>query len=1009
MHDFDRLGHPVHLGARGRDRDPDSSDLVVGVTAAKAEDQSATGQPLERLGSLGHHRRAAERHAEHLGGDADPLGVRGDPGQQGEGFVGRVIAGRLVGTGLAAPVCFVLMVLLGRAAEKAVIDQLLGAARAGRSGTLVIRGDAGIGKTALLNYAEQAASGMRVLRARGVETEAEFAFAGLHMLLRPVLDRIEDLPGPQASALRRAFALAAGDNNDHYLVGLAVLSLLSDLAEQQPVLSVVDDGHWLDSASTQALLFAARRLDSEGVVLLGAARDGPASFPGPALPELRLSALDSVSSARLVDERTPRLSPRLRARVLAEAAGNPLALTELAAHAGTAHIDGPEPLPGTREVFAAQLRELSQPARTMLLLAAADETGDLAVIAEAARKQGIDPDAVDSAERAGLVTVTGNRLEFRHPLIRSAAYHGATPADRRAAHRALGEALGSDSADGRDRRAWHIAAATIGRSAQVADQMERAAQHALDRGGHVAAAAAYERAAELTPDPELRAERLIAAATAASDGGDMDRAVRLADEIGRLPGDDLLRARLALLRAQLITEGRRERLAELPTVAARISARDPELAIAMLTHVSHTAWSTHDHDAALRAAVSLNDLLAQTGGTGHAFSEAVAQQALWNVGDRTTRREVIDDYVQRIRVSPGDGSPSERMIASVMAYCSGDHEATADISAALAADCRANGMIGWLAGPLQGLAVADLARGNLAAARASALEGYRLASDTGQPPRAAFLAGLLGWIAAHAGDEEGFGSWVAKAGDTEVVWSHAGHAQLDLAAGRFQAALGHLNECRRWWEPGTGFTIQPDLIEAAARSGQPNLAREEAMQFTAWAEHCGHRWALAVARRGQALVTGDEAHFTEALRLHEDDGHQFDHARTVLVYGEWLRRERRRADARVQLATAREMLATLGAQRWAERAHRELLATGARPGQLVRQPGPLDRLTPQELQVVRLAVAGLTNRDIAAQLFLSPRTVESHLYKAYPKLGVTSRSELAAEFSELAAEFSNAY
>ena len=891
------------------------------------------------------------------------------------------------------------MGLLGRTAEKAVIDQLLDAARDGRSGTLVIRGDAGIGKSALLDYAEQSASEMLVLRARGVETEAEFAFAGLHMLLRPVLDRIDDLPRPQASALRRAFALAEGDSDDHYLAGLAVLSLLSDLAEHQPVLSVIDDGHWLDTASARALQFAARRLDSEGVVLLTAARDRQGSFTGPVLPELRLSPLDPVSSARLVDERAPRLAPGLRARVLTEASGNPLALIELAAHAGAAAAEGLEPLPAARDVFATQLRELSQPARTMLLLAAAEATGDLTVMADAARALGTDPEAVDFAERAGLVTIAGKRLEFRHPLIRSAAYYGATPAERRAAHRALGEALSGESGGGFDRRAWHIATATIGRNAQVADLMEQAAQHALDRGGHVAAATAYERAASLTPDPGTRAERLLAAAIAANDGGDTERAVRLADQVGRLPGDDLLRARLVLLRAQLITEGRLERCVECAAEARPISSRYPELAIAMLTVASHAAWSNHDHNLAFTAAASLRDLLEQTGSTGHEVSEATAQQALLFAGDPTADRDVIGAYVQRIRDRPADASPRERLLASVMAYWAGDNDATGDISALLAADCRANGMIGWLAGALQGLAMADFLGGRWDAARAAALEGFRLACDTGEQPRVTFLAGLLSWVEAHAGDEESFRSWLAKAQETEPMWSHAGSAQLDLAAGRFEQAVGHLTELRYWWEPGTGFAYLPDLVEAAARSDNPDLAGEAASRFTAWADGSGHRWAMAVAHRCQALVTGDERHFTEALRLHEDASRPFDHARTALVYGEWLRRERRRADARAQLATARELFTALGAQQWAERARRELLATGATPGQLRRQPGPLDRLTPQELQVVRLAVAGLSNRDIAAQLFLSPRTVESHLYKAYPKLGVASRGELAAEFS----------
>lgn len=906
-----------------------------------------------------------------------------------------------------------MMVLWGRADEQLAIDRLLGGARDGRSGRLVIRGDAGIGKSALLRYAERAAGGMRVLSSHGVETEAEFAYAGLHMLLRPVLDRIDALPRPQAAALRRVLALSASDGaDDKYLVGLAVLSLLSDLAEDQPVLCLIDDAHWMDTASADALIFAARRLDSEGVVLLAAGRDPRRSFPGAALPELRLAGLDQASAALLLDERAAGIPQGLRARVLAEAAGNPLALIELAAHAGVAGMDGPGPLPAARDMFAAQLRELGEPARTVLLLAAAEPTGELAVVAEAARQLDADPEAIDSAEQAGLVRVTANRLEFRHPLIRSAAYHDATPADRRAAHRALADALHSANRDEFERRAWHIAAATVGWDEGVAASMESAALRSLNRGGYVAAAAAYERAAALTRDRGSRARRLLAAATAANDGGDLDRAVRLADEADRFSGDELQLARLALLRAQMPASDGAERISALLAAATPIRDRDPDLVMDMFVHAVLLAWTHFHKRLAVKAADLLRDALARENHANHveqddrgcsaaSFAAAAAQQARLVSGDLTADRDAIDDFLAAIRASPAAATPRERLVAAMMSLSAGDHEATMQISATLVADCRAQSMVAWLAGALHSLALAQIMTGDWDGARTSALEGFQLATDTGQQVSLA-TGKLLGWLAALAGDEDGFRSWMERAPDVvpgSEIWFLSGRAQLDLARGQLQSALDHLVAFPRQWHAGTIFVYVPDLVEAAVGGGQPARARREADRFVAWAERTPYRWAHAVAQRCLALVTSDELHFAAAVRLHDGAGRPFEQARTQLLYGEWLRRSRRRADARVQLAASHEIFTSLGASLWAERARRELAAVGVRAGPHARKRGPLARLTPQEQQVIRLAAAGLSNRDIAAQLFLSPRTVGHHLYKAYPKLGVTSRGELSEKIT----------
>ena len=893
------------------------------------------------------------------------------------------------------------MVLWGRAEEQQVIDRLLAGARNGRSGSLVIRGEPGVGKSALLAYAADNAKGMHILRSSGAETEAEFPFGGLHMLLRPVLDRISALPRPQAAALRRAFGIDNEGGDDQFLAGLAVLTLMSELAETAPVLCLIDDAHWLDRESSLALLFAARRLESEGIVLLGAARDARQAFPGSALPGLTLTALDQVDAARLVDERAAGLPPGLRSRVLAEAKGNPLALIELAAHARTAPVDGPEPLPATTQMFAAQLERIGVPARTVLLLAAAQPSADLALIARAARVMGVDPYEVDRAEQAGLISLTPSRLEFRHPLIRSDVYHGAPMADRRAAHSALAKALEcGDDAD--DRRAWHIAAATVGRDERAAAMMEGAADRSLKRGGHAAAAAAYERSASLTPGPQERNRRLLAAASAANDGGDLDRAIRLVGELGQLPADDQLRARLAMLEAQMPMLDRPDRLAALIDRAERIRDRDPDLAMTMLVLAAFQAWTSRNQQLAAAAGDLLQDLIATRSGQAFPFAAAVAQQALLSANDRVTDQRAIDDFLTMIRIRPSDAKPAERMIASVIAYHTGDYSAAREISGALVADCRTRGMIGRLAGALHGLAMAHALSGEWDGARASALECFRLATDTGQGLWVALSTKLLAWLCAHSGDEEGFLSWSQHVPNTVPggqMWIHGGRAQLDLAERRFGPALGQLDELAQLLGPNAAFMYQPDRVEAAVRVGQGDRARAEADRFAAWAESSGLRWARAAAQRCLGLVTGEESHFAAAVSLHEGAGRRFDEARTRLLYGEWLRRLRRRADARAQLAAAYRIFRSMGADGYAKRAAAELAATGADLERCDHAPGPFAKLTAQEAQVVRLAAAGLSNRDIAAQLFLSPRTVGHHLYQAYPKLGVASRAELHEKIS----------
>jgi len=898
------------------------------------------------------------------------------------------------------------MKLHGREAEQRVIDDLLAGARAGRSGAAVVRGAAGIGKTALLCYAATAADGMLVLRTTGVETEAEFAFGGLHLLLRPVLNYIERLPGPQTAALRGAFGMSERGSQDRFLAGLAVLSLLSEVAEDRPVLCLVDDAHWLDTASADAILFTARRLEAEGVVMVLAARDGPFPFAAPGLSDLPLDPLNSGHAERLLEERAQHLAPALKGRVIAEADGNPLALVEFAAAVtGDSAAAGAGPLPVTHSVqalLASQVRRLGEPTALLLLLAAAESSGDLTQILSAADALGVGADSLAAAERTGLVAVEETRLVFRHPLVRAAAYHSAPLASRQAVHRALADML-ERQPDPEGRRAWHRAAAVSGRDEQVAAELVQTAERSRSRGGYAAVSAAYERAAQLTPDGQTGAKRLLAAATAAADAGQADRADRLTSCAQQLADDPLLLAEIALLRMARMSGNHRERIAELGAAVRPISSRYPERAAAMLAQALRAAMSV-ERALTSQLLAQLDDLPLPPHASPQPLDDATVQRARFLVGDPAAEVGPIRDAVAAIRQDPDVAEPDGRVAASAMAFFLGDLDASREISAALAAECRRRGTPAWLPGALQGLTMAQIMSGEWAAARASATEGLKLAHDIAAWPRAAFLANLLGLLAAHTGDADDCEAWMAEClrlGGSSLFSTNsrgASLALLDLGNGRFGAALDRLAELQGDGWDDSSFMSLPDLVEAAARAGDSEHARKALARFEAWTHLTGQPWTRAVACRCQALVSDDaqaEEHYRAAVG-EAYQGRRFELARSRLVYGEWLRRHRRRGEARAQLAAAHETFEDLGATGWARRAAKELAAVGAAPvDRPARLAGALYQLTPQELQVVQLAATGLSNRDIAAQMFLSSRTVGYHLYKAYPKLGVASRTELA--------------
>ena len=903
--------------------------------------------------------------------------------------------------------------LYGRAVEQSVIEQLLVGASAGRSGVLVIRGDPGIGKTALLDYAARSANvvsgpdgvGMRVIRGRGVESEAELPFAGLHLLLRSALDHLPALPRTQQDALGAALGLRRAGPYDRFLVGVAVLSLLAELAEGQPLVCLVDDAHWLDRASASALVFAARRLDAEGIAIIFAARDDHAVFPASGLRVLRLSGLDAASADALLADHAKGLTPAARSRILAEACGNPLGLIELPA----AYLAAPPAAgwPGNttlaltdrlQQAFEGQIRRLPAGTQTILLAAASEDSGGLGVLLDAARALGVEAAALGRAEQAGLVGIADHTVTFRHPLVRAALYHGATLSQRLAVHRALAGALRSP-ADA-DRRAWHLAAATTGPDEEVAAELERTAGEASARSGYAAAAAAYERAVQLGTDLEAQPRRLAAAAEASVETGDMDHARGLAARAAAQTTDPVVRARLANVRARAdVAQGQLHAAHRLLAEGAgQIASLDAPRATRMLAYAMHVAWYAGDRG-----------LVADTAGrleaVGGSLAEPLIQlmlrlavQAAERPGDDLPRLADLVAQARRLRA----GDPYDLTMIAIAALVTGRIPDACDLLGTLVTDARSLGRIGWLPSLLMCLAQALLLDGRHCDALASATEALRIARDTGQPQWTSDLNGIMAYLAAAEGDQgrcrQLADAAVAEPASASIsaaqAWVHWAFGLLDLGRGRPDTALVQLETV--WQGPARYYasTLRsvPDLVEAAVRVGQPERAAEPLARFSDWARRACVPALEALAERCHALLeAGEEAeqHYLTALKLHEGP---FEQARTQLLYGAWLRRARRKSDARTQLRAAVDTLDRIHAAPWAEQALAELAATGAAAPRTDRARSP--RLTPQELQVARLAAQGLSNRDIAAQLFLSPRTVGYHLYKAFPKLGITSRSQL---------------
>ncbi|MFG1998539.1 ATP-binding protein [Spirillospora sp. NPDC048911] len=901
------------------------------------------------------------------------------------------------------------MRLYGRDEEQATIERLLQHARAGQSGVLVVRGEAGIGKSALLGVAESSATDMRVLRGTGVEHESGMPYAGLHLLLRRYLDRIDTLPDGQAKALRGAFNLGTGDETrgDRFLVGLAVLTLFSDLADERPLLCLIDDAHWLDSATAEALLFVARRLEAEPIVMVLAVRDPDApEFTTQGLPELRLRALDERAAAELLGDRAGELSAQARNEVLVTAMGNPLALLELpATRPEMSASTGPSAGPSTtytrlQRAFAERVAALPEPTQLVVLVAALDDRSELSMILSAAARLGATVADLEPAERERLVRTAEGRLEFRHPLIRTAAYEEATLSRRLSVHNALAEAY--RAAGDRCHFAWHLASAATGPDAKTAAVLEETAELERAGGGHASVAAMYERAATLSPAPGERGRRLSAAAVAAADAGLSERAISLAERAMADVTDPLARAGLMLLRAGLADEQDRMREAHrlLSDTAESVAGLDARTAGYLFFQAGAAAANTGDRALLDRTATRAEELAMPNARLVRALARAFTGLNPDGHADPAdgiaALRELMD--------STGACLAPRDAVRTVMWHLmSGDLDGGLEAALELESRYRSEGALGLLSLVQMPLARLQLMLGRTRDALTTATEGLRLAADTGQHRIRVYQATTLAQLAAIQGDERRCEELAAEALERGLPPSdvHAATALslLDLGLGRHEAALNRLAGVVAGTSRAGVIAAIPDLVEAAVRVGRPDRAREAARWHHDWAAQVGQPWVRAIASRCAALLAPDDEAgplYEEAVRLHLQGGPPFEQARTELLHGEWLRRSRRRNEARGHLRTALEIFERLGAEPWSERARAELRAAGESLGDRPEgRPDVLALLTPQELQVVRLAAAGLSNREIGAQLFLSPRTVGYHLYKAYPKLGVASRGELA--------------
>jgi DNA-binding CsgD family transcriptional regulator len=897
--------------------------------------------------------------------------------------------------------------LRDRRHECHVLDQILDAARAGESRPLVVRGEPGVGKTALLDHLAEHAPGCRVAHASGVEAEMELAYAGVHQLLTPMLDRLERLPGPQREALRTAFGLSAGPAPDRFLVGLAVLSLLADVAAEHPLLCLVDDAQWLDRTSAQVLGFVARRLVAESVALVFAARVPSDELAG--LPELVVEGLPEADARALLEAAlTGPLDAPVRDRLVAETAGNPLALLELPRGltptelAGGFALPDAMPLAGRIEAsFRRRLEVLPEETRSLLLVAAADPVGDPVLVWQAAERLGIRAAAATPAAAAGLLEF-GTRVLFRHPLVRSAAYRSAALQERQDVHRALADM--TDPALDPDRRAWHRAQATPGPDEGVAAELERSAGRAQARGGVAAAAAFLQRAVALTLDPARRAERALAAAQASLHAGAFDAALGLLTTAEAGPLDEFQRARVDLLRAHIaFASGLGSNAPPLLLQAARrLEPFDPELA----RETYLIAWAAAVFAGHLGGPNDLLEIchavrrLPPPPGTPRPLDLLLEGLALLITEGRAAAAATLLRAGKVLADIPVEDVLRWGWMATAASNAVWDDDSTRAIAARHVQVVRDAGALAQLPMPLLALGTVTAWSGDFAGAASMSAEAESIAAATGSRMPPSIALRIVGLRGREAEASALIGSTIDQAAaggqGLAATVAHWAAAVLYNGLGCYDEAVTAARHATSdTLEPYVSMWALPELVEAASRTGDTELARDALERLAETTRPAGTDFALGIESRSRALLSDGviaEELYREAIERLGRTRLRPELARAHLLYGEWLRREGRRIDAREQLRTAHELFAAIGMEAFAKRARRELLATGETVRK--RSPQMREELTPQETQIARLARDGLSNPEIGAQLFISSRTVQYHLGKVFAKLGITSRSQL---------------
>jgi DNA-binding CsgD family transcriptional regulator len=897
--------------------------------------------------------------------------------------------------------------LIGREAESGIIDRLLADAGSGRSGVLVLTGEAGVGKSALLAYARARASDMGVLQTAGVQSEAEINFAALSQLLHSALDRISSLPPPQSEALGAALGMMPGRPANRFLIGAAVLSLLSEAAGACPLLCLVDDAEWLDYESAVAIAFAARRLEAEAVVMIVAARS-VAGTPFAGFPTRPVDGLSRSQAESLLAAHHPRADRLIRERVIERARGNPLALLEFASRLQEVELPVPPFSVGlaptaVESLYLEQVRRLPDETQLLLLVAAAEDSQALGLIMRAGSRLGIKPEALEPAEQAGIVLVSGDQIMFGHPLARSATYAGAAFGQRRRVHSALADACGPGEPD---RRAWHRAAAALAPDEEVARELESTARRAQLRSGQAAASAALERAAQLSGETDAKAARLVAAAQAAWRAGNGDRAIALIELATPLPANAQLRADAAEVRGLVQAQSGmpRQAAAALAAAAEKIASVDPRRSVRLAVIAAEASWFAGHRERLGQLDAFVSSLPGSQGMPGGFMRAYIAALA-------ATLQGGLPAAASQLRAAAGRtaGVSGQRALswAGDCAMLLQDSPAAQELYSRAVDRSRELANVADLMHALHLRARCELELGKVAVAEADAAEALQFGRQLNQPGVVVHSLAVLARVAALRGDIGESRRGAAEALEHAIPYRlHLAVCAAVLANAEIDVSLGHCGAALERLEPLIAeplaypaylIELAAMTVEAAAQARTPTRGQPALALCEAWAACLDAPAPRAILARCRGLLAdrGEaDRHFDEALRLHREQPNPLDQARTRLNLGEHLRRTGRRAAARPHLRSAMEVFDSLGARLLADRAAEELRASGEVARR--RPPGAVSDLTPRERQVARLAAAGASNSEVAARLFLSQKTVEYHLHKVFTKLGVTSRTDLAA-------------